>query len=256
VEFSLAAPLKDPGAESLADLLGGRSAAVDATLGPIAFVIGYFAIERSIAWASVIAVGVTMLIAAWRLSRGDKPRAVLIGLLGVVVGVLIVMRTGRIEDIFIPRIVTNLASLLAWTVSVVIRWPLLGVVVGTLLGQKGRWRHDPDLLRAYSRGSLVWALQYLIRVAVWVPLWWAGMTGALTVASGVLTYPLIAAAIAVSWWVIQRTLPPGHPGLRHPRPVGKNPPPQSQEADEVDPGQDERFGEPAGRRVEKVKREQ
>ncbi len=219
----MATPLKDPAAESLADLLGGRSAAVDATLGPIAFIAGYFAIHRSIGWASVIAIAVTALIATWRVWRGDKPRAVVIGLLGVVVGVLIVMRTGNIEDVFIPRIVSNLASLLAWTVSIVIRWPLLGVVVGTLLGQKGRWRHDPDLLRAYSRGSCVWALQYLLRLVVWIPLWWAGMAGALTVASLALTYPLIAACIAVSWWVIQRTLPPGHPGLRHPRPAGESP---------------------------------
>ena len=27
---------------------------------------------------------------------------------------------------------------------------------------------------------------------------------------------LVAACLAVSWWVIRRSLPPGHPGLRHP----------------------------------------
>jgi hypothetical protein len=32
----------------------------------------------------------------------------------------------------------------------------------------------------------------------------------------VLTWPLVAACLAVSWWVLRRTLPPGHPGLRHP----------------------------------------
>jgi hypothetical protein len=255
----LATPLKDPGAESLADLLGGRSAAIDATLGPIAFVVGYFAIHRSIGWASVIAIAVTALIATWRVWRGDKPRAVVIGLLGVVVGVLIVMRTGHIEDVFIPRIVTNVASLLAFLVSVIVRWPLLGVIVGTLLGQKGRWRHDPDLLRAYSRGSLIWALQYFVRAAVWIPLWAAGATAALTATSLALSYPLIAAAIAGSWWIIQRTLPPGHPGLRHPRPAGEDPAPQEQEAGQggkqVGPDQNQGLDQAAGQRVEKVQRQ-
>jgi hypothetical protein len=239
----LATPLKDPGAESLADLLGGKSAAIDATLGPVAFVVAYAATSGSIGAASLIAVGISAALAIWRISRGDKPRAVVIGLLGVAVGVLIVMRTGHIEDVFIPRIVTNLASLLAWTVSIVIRWPLLGVVVGTLLGQKSRWRHDPDLLRAYSRGSCVWAMQYLIRLVVWIPLWAAGMTAALAAASLALTYPLVAACVAVSWWVIKRTLPEGHPGLRHPRPVGEKPA----------QGLDNAAGQPAGN-VERQKR--
>jgi hypothetical protein len=39
---------------------------------------------------------------------------------------------------------------------------------------------------------------------------------ALTAARAALTWPLVAACVAVSWWVIRRTLPPGHPGLRHP----------------------------------------
>jgi hypothetical protein len=31
-----------------------------------------------------------------------------------------------------------------------------------------------------------------------------------------LTWPLVAAALAVSWVVVRRSLPAGHPGLRHP----------------------------------------
>ncbi len=239
----------DPAAESLSDLLGGKRAAIDATAGPVAFVVGYFALNRSIGWATVIAVVVTAAVAIWRLLSGDKPRAVVIGLLGVALGVLIVMRTGRIEDVFIPRMVTNLASLLAWAVSIVIRWPLLGVVVGTLLGQKSRWRHDPDLLRAYSRASCVWALQYLIRLVVWIPLWWAGMVAAFTAAQVVLTYPLVAACVAVSWWVIKRTLPPGHPGLRHPRPAGQDPAAQQETGErgqEFRPGAEAGLGEGTG----------
>jgi hypothetical protein len=41
-------------------------------------------------------------------------------------------------------------------VSIAVRWPLLGLVVGTALGQRTRWRRDPDLLRGYRRASWVW----------------------------------------------------------------------------------------------------
>ncbi|RQX59869.1 DUF3159 domain-containing protein, partial [Micromonospora chalcea] len=98
----------------------------------------------------------------------------------------------------------------------VVRWPLLGVVVGTALGQRTRWRRDPALLRAYGRGSWVWAGTYVLRLAVFIPLWLDGQVVALTVARAALTWPLIAAALASSWVVIRRSLPAGHPGLRHP----------------------------------------
>ncbi|PZF85235.1 DUF3159 domain-containing protein, partial [Micromonospora deserti] len=39
---------------------------------------------------------------------------------------------------------------------------------------------------------------------------------ALTVARVALTWPLVAAALAVSWVAVRRSLPAGHPGLRHP----------------------------------------
>jgi hypothetical protein len=202
--------------ESLADLLGGKRAAIDATLGPLAFGVAYVASRHSVGLSVLAAVIVSALLGVWRLTRGDKPRAVLLGLLGVVVAAAIALYTGRAEDFFLARIAVNVASALAWAVSIVIRWPLLGVVVGTVLGQKGRWRQDPDLMRAYSRASWVWAALYVLRVVVWVPLWWAGMADALSLASSVMAWPLLTVCIAVSWWVIRRTLPAGHPGLRHP----------------------------------------
>jgi hypothetical protein len=44
----------------------------------------------------------------------------------------------------------------------VVRWPLLGLVVAFVLGQRARWRRDPALLRAYMRASWVWVGQYLV----------------------------------------------------------------------------------------------
>jgi hypothetical protein len=105
---------------------------------------------------------------------------------------------------------------LAWSVSIVLRWPLLGLIVGTALGQRTRWRRDPALLRAYSRASWVWVMQYVVRLVVFIPLWAAGEVIALAITRGVFTYPLVAACVAVSGWVLFKSIPDGHPGLRHP----------------------------------------
>ncbi len=203
--------------ESLADLLGGRRAALDATAPAAGFVAGWLAAGRSIGVGAAVAVLAAVVVSAWRLRRGDRPRAVLIGLLGVCVAALIALRTGRAEDFFLLQLLSNAASALAWAVSIVVRWPLLGVVVGAVLGQRTRWRRDPALLRAYGRGSWVWVLQYVLRVAVFLPLYAAGQMVALGVARVALTWPLVAACLTVSWWVIRRSLPPEHTGLRHPR---------------------------------------
>ncbi|HEU4425004.1 MAG TPA: DUF3159 domain-containing protein [Pilimelia sp.] len=205
--------------DSLADLLGGRRGAVEATLPPVAFGAGWLVAGRSV-WGGVLAaVSVGTVVAAWRLWRGHRPRAVLVGLLAVCLAALIALRTGRAVDFFLLQLVSNAASALVWLVSIAVRWPLLGVVVGFVLGQRSRWRADPDLLRAYSRGSWVWVGQYLVRLLVFLPLYQAGRVLELTVARAALTWPLVAACLAVSWWVVRRTLPRDHPGLRHPRPV-------------------------------------
>jgi hypothetical protein len=202
--------------ESLSDLLGGRRGAIEASLPPVAFGIGWAATGGSILTGVIAALAVGAAVAAWRLRRGDRPRAVLISLLAVLLAALIALRTGRAADFFLLQIVSNAASALAWLVSIAIRWPLLGVVVGGVLGQRTRWRRDPALVRAYGWGSAVWVLQYVLRLAVFLPLYAADQVIGLTAARAALTWPLVAACVAVSWWVIRRTLPPGHPGLRHP----------------------------------------
>jgi ABC-type long-subunit fatty acid transport system fused permease/ATPase subunit len=133
----------------------------------------------------------------------------------VVGAALIALHTGHAEDFFLIQLLSNVGSALLWATSIVIRWPLLGVAVGLVLGQKAKWRQDPVLLRAYSRASWVWVFgQYALRVLVYGTLWWSGQVVALGVARTVLSWPLVALTVATSGWVLYRALPDNHPGLR------------------------------------------
>ncbi|MGH3488407.1 MAG: DUF3159 domain-containing protein [Actinopolymorphaceae bacterium] len=203
--------------ESLARLLGGWRASTDATLPPVAFVAGWIGTGHSVAWGAAAAFGVSAVLALYRLFRGTRPRAVLLGLLGVAIAAAVVVRTGHAADFFLVQLVTNAASALAWVVSIVVRWPLLGVVVGAALRQGGRWRRDPALLRAYAVASWVWVGQYVVRVAVLGSLYAASAVVALGIARVVLSWPLVAGCVAVSAWVLRRVLPDDHPGFRHPQ---------------------------------------
>jgi hypothetical protein len=190
---------------------------VDASVPPAAFIVAWLAADHSVGVAAAAAIAVSIPIAAWRLLRRQPPRAILLGLLGLAAAAAIALHTGRAADFFVLQVAVNAASALAWIVSIVLRWPLLGVAVGSVLGQGGRWRRDRTLLRAYSRASWVWVCQYLLRIAVFTPLWLAGDVVALGLARIALSWPLVAACLFVSWRVLRSAIPGDHPGLRHPR---------------------------------------
>jgi len=208
-------PPQDASSDDLRVLLGGRRGAIEATLPALVFVVAV-SLRVPLAASLACAVVTATVVAVLRWRRAQSARAGLLGLLGVLVAALIVMRTGRAVDFFAVQVLSNLASAVAWTLSIAVRRPLLGIVVGTVLRQGPRWRSDPDLLRAYTRASWWWVSSYVLRVAVFVPLWAAGSLVALGVARAALSWPLIAAVLALSWHTMRRTLPAGHPGIRHP----------------------------------------
>lgn len=211
-------------ASPLAEVLGGRTGALDAGVPAVAFVTGWAIAGAgsttgstdAVLWGAGAAFAAGIVIAVIRLARGRRPAAVVLGLLGVAVASLVVLRTGRAADFFLLQIASNVLSTLVWAASVVIRWPLLGVIVGLALGQKTRWRADPWLLRGYSRASWVWAAQYVVRVAVFVPLYLADQVIALGIARALTWVPLVA-CVALSWPVMRTALPEDHPGIRYPR---------------------------------------
>ncbi|GAB3000938.1 DUF3159 domain-containing protein [Saccharothrix stipae] len=209
--------MTDTRQESLAALLGGRGGALDASLPPLAFVLGWLLSGSSIAVGALAAVGCGVVVGVVRVVRGSRPRALLVSVALVVLAAYVALQTGRAEDFFLVQIFLNAASALVWTASIAVRWPLLGVVVGLVTGQKFRWRRDPDLLRAYRYASWPWVGQYILRVLVFGALWLAGEVVLLGIMRAALTWPLQVACIAVSWWILRRTLPTDHPGLRHPR---------------------------------------
>ncbi|MGF1654676.1 MAG: DUF3159 domain-containing protein, partial [Actinomycetales bacterium] len=114
----------------------------------------------------------------------------------------------------------NVASGLAWMVSIWFRRPFLGLVVAAVLRQGRAWRQDPVLLTGYQRASWWWVGSYGLRTLVFAALWLSGAVVALGIARVALSWPLVATVIALSWATLRRHLAGhGHPGLRHPGPV-------------------------------------
>lgn len=206
--------------DTLVSLLGGKRGAFDATAPLVVFILTWLLTGNSIAWGVTASLACAALIAAVRLRQKSKPRAVVLGLLSVCVACLVVIYTGRPQDILLPRILSNAASALVWAAFIIFRRPLLGLIVGAMVGQKTRWRLDPELVRAYSVASWIWVAMYALRVAILTPFWIAdrevvAVLGG-TLAQVLLSWPLLLLCLVVSGWAIKAVLPDDHPGLLHP----------------------------------------
>jgi Protein of unknown function (DUF3159) len=183
--------------------LGGVQGIADSSLPALAFVITYTVGGHEIGLAAWVAIGVGALMAAVRLLRREPLQFVLAGFVGVALAAFIADRTGRAENFFLPGLLLNAAYATAYLVSIAIRWPLLGVILGPITGEGMSWRRDPERMRLYSRASWIWVGVFALRLAVQLPLYLAGAVLALGIAKTAMGLPIFLVAIWLSYLVLR-----------------------------------------------------
>ena len=206
----------DPSEHPLAALIGGPRGAIESMLPPVVFVTIYLATSSNLTAAVVSALVIGLVLAGLRLSRGERPVRVVGALLVVVLAATVAYYTGSAVAYFWPLVLANVASALAFAFSILIRWPLLGVIVGPITGTGMRWRKDPDLLKSYAKASWLWVLLNVVRAAVQVPLIQGEDLWALAAVRPIF-YVMVIGVVFWSWRIIKKSLPADHPGIRSPR---------------------------------------
>ncbi|MGH8970949.1 MAG: DUF3159 domain-containing protein, partial [Actinomycetes bacterium] len=98
----------------------------------------------------------------------------------------------------------NAAYALVMTLSVLLRWPVVGIMIGSVTGDLTSWRQDPGIVRLCSRLTWVLAAPCVVRVAVQYPLYLAGEVGWLGVSKIALGWPLQVAALAMMAYLLAR----------------------------------------------------
>ena len=187
--------------------VGGVRGMVETVLPGVVFVV-LFVITRELMPPLIASVAVAVLAALARLIGRTPVTQAVSGLLGVAIGAVWAWRTGEAADYYRWGLYVNLAWAVGAAVSILVRWPVVGVVVSLLFGRGFTWREDRDQRRRYVLASWLWAAAFTLRLAVQVPLYLESQVGWLGTARLVMGLPMWALVLWVTWLLVRRRAAP------------------------------------------------
>jgi len=187
---------------TLLEQMGGISGIVASSVPVAVFVLANLLLELQP--AIIAAVGAGILVAGWRIARRQRLQPAVSGLLGVGIAAFIAYRTGEARGFYLPGLIYSAVFALAFLVSVLVRWPLAGVIWHGINGHGHGWRANPRLLRAYTFATLLWTAVFLARLVVQGLLYNAEQETWLGIARLAMGYPLVGVALLGTIWAVRR----------------------------------------------------
>jgi uncharacterized protein DUF3159 len=187
---------------TLLEQMGGVQGVVASTIPVAVFVVANVAFGLQPALIAALVAGVG--IAIWRISRKQALQPAVSGLFAVGIAAFIAYRTGEARGFYLPGLLFSAVCGLAFLMSVLVRWPLAGVIWHGINGQDQSWRADRRLLRAYTFASILWTLVFAARVVVQGWLYNADEATLLGIARLAMGYPLVGLALLGTIWAVRR----------------------------------------------------
>lgn len=187
---------------SLLASMGGRLGIVEAVLPTVLFITVFSFTSNGFA-AVVSAASASVVFLLIRLITRGMLTQVLVGGAGVAVAAFLALREGgQTQDYFLIGFYTNAAYAAVLLVSVLVRQPLIGVAVALLTGNKD-WKKRPGLRYRFYLVTILWVGFFNLRLAVQLPLYFAGAIEALATARLVMGAPMYALLLVVSWLILK-----------------------------------------------------
>ncbi|MFJ6854705.1 DUF3159 domain-containing protein [Streptomyces sp. NPDC091271] len=195
-----AAPRQQP---SVLDQAGGTKGIVYSTLPVLAFVIAHN--FRGLTASIVAAFAVAVAIGVVRLVRKESVQPAIGGVFGVAIAAGIVWFTGSAKDYFLIGIWASLAGAVLFLASVLVRWPLAGVIWNAATGKGTVWRADKRSRLYYDVATLVLAAVFGARFVVQRYFYETDQVSSLGFAKIAMGFPLLALALLVVAWAARRS---------------------------------------------------
>lgn len=194
----------------LAEALGGRRGIVESAVPTIAFTV-LFISTHDLRLALTVSIAVTVGLLIVRLIQRSTVQFVLNALIGIAIAAVFASRSGEARDVFLPGIIYNAVYAALFVGSILVRWPILGFMIGGITGEPTAWHRDPALVKLCSRLSWLFAAPCIVRVLVQYPLYLDDRIGWLGTSKIVLGWPLQIATFAAMIWLLSRNKTPVTP---------------------------------------------
>ncbi|SFR76505.1 Protein of unknown function [Agromyces sp. CF514] len=195
--------------------VGGVRGLLEALLPGLVFLVTYAVLTSLAGWATqdalvpalAASVGLAVVFTIARIVTKGQPTQAIAGLIGVLASAALSLWSGDARDNYVLGFFTNAAYALALLVSLLVRWPAIGIIVGFLMGDGTAWRQDRRKMRAAQFLTIVWIGLFAARLIVQVPLYLVDNVAALGVSRLLMGVPLYALVLVFSWLVVRAVYP-------------------------------------------------
>jgi intracellular septation protein A len=194
--------------QSPRDILANRRV-VDAVIPPIVFVTAYG--FTGLVPAAIAALTASAVLLVLRLVRREDVTGAFGGILGTGIAVGFALVSGKPENYFLPRVISNAAFGLALVGTILAGRPAVGLVAQALYRLPPEWLTQPHVRKVFATITWPWVGLCFARVAVYAVLIDAGEVGWLAVVSTIMGWPAFAALLIATYAYVRRRLTPEPP---------------------------------------------
>lgn len=181
--------------------VGGWRGIVESALPVLVFVVAFMV--TSDLWVTAAAASaVALVFFLMRLIARQPVTQALSGFIGVAIGVVWALASGREENYFAVGLVNAAVFFTVLVVSLLAKKPLVALGSALVWQLPSGWMSQESYRPLYRRCvqlTWLWALLFVVRFAVQLPLWWFAMLEALAAAKLILGIPLFAPLVWVTW---------------------------------------------------------
>jgi hypothetical protein len=188
--------------EKVLAAFGGKKGLIDSGIPSVIFLVVLNVTDR-LNTALFASIAISAILTIIRLAKRDTIQHSLSGFIGVLICAWFANRTGNASDVYLPKLLTNLGYGTVYLIANLVGWPVMGLVLGPILGENLLWRNHPERKRAYIMASWLWVAMFFTRIAVQYPLYRSGNVNLLGTVNLAMGYPLFIATAYGSWMILK-----------------------------------------------------
>ena len=182
--------------------IGGWRGLIDSALPSMLFIV-IFVFQKNLNNALIASLALGAVLLVIRLIERKSLTQVFSGFLGLSISVFLTWRTKDASNFFLTGIVTNAIYGFFLLISVLIRKPLIGYLVGSLVGDTSGWLKHPLLVRAYTTVTWLWVAVFGLRLLVQIPLYLNDSIALLGSVKIFMGWPLYLFAVWLTYQIVQ-----------------------------------------------------